>query len=155
MMKLIPMLMVGVLMAGGVTAVRAQDAAAEKAIIANERAINDAVAKGNLAGFTQYVATDGWAIDPASGRGPIADFVKGFDAMVKDTKMSSWDISDDKVQWVDANTAVHTYKWTGNGTYKGQRIPSPTWASTVWTKKSGKWTAVFHHESLETPPAQK
>ena len=109
----------------------------------------------NLAGFKQYVAADGWAIDPASGRGPISDFVKNFDAMVKDTKMSSWDITDDKVQWVDANTAVHTYKWTGNGTYKGQPIPSPAWASTVWTKKNGKWTAVFHHESLETPPAQK
>ena len=148
-MKLVRMLMVGMLIAGGVTTIRAQDPAAEKAIIANERAINEAIAKGNLAGFKQYVAVDGWAIDPMSGRGSIADFVKGFDAMVKDTKMSSWDITDDKVQWVDANTAVHTYKWTGNGTYKGQPIPSPVWASTVWTKKSGKWTAVFHHESLE------
>ena len=148
-MKLVRVLMVGMLIAGGVTTIRAQDPAAEKAIVANERAINEAIGKGNLAGFKEYVALDGWAIDSMSGRGSIADFVKGFDAMVKDTKMSSWDISDSKVQWVDANTAVHTYKWTGNGTYKGQPIPSPVWASTVWTKKSGKWTAVFHHESLE------
>ena len=134
---------------------RAQDATAEKALIANERAVNEAVAKGNLAGFKQYVAADGWAIDPSMGRASIADFVKGFDAMVKDTKMESWDISDSKVQWVDANTAVHTYKWTGKGTYKGQPIPSPTWASTVWTKKNGKWSAVFHQESPEASPAQK
>jgi hypothetical protein len=154
MMKLVRMLMVGAVMVVGITALEAQDATADKAIIANERAINEAIAKGNLAGFKQYVAVDGWAIDPSMGRAPISDFVKGFDAMVKDTKMSSWDITDNKVQWVDANTAVHTYKWTGHGTYKGQPIPSPTWASTVWTKKDGKWSAVFHHESLDTPPAK-
>ena len=154
-MKLVRMLMAGAVMMVGMTAVEAQDAAAEKALIANERAVNEAVAKGNLAGFKQYVAADGWAIDPSMGRASIADFVKGFDAMVKDTKMESWDISDSKVQWVDANTAVHTYKWTGKGTYKGQPIPSPTWASTVWTKKNGKWSAVFHQESPEAAPAQK
>lgn len=154
-MKVTRMLMVGVVMAAGVIGIRAQDASADKALIANERAINEAIGKGDLAGFKQYVAADGWTIDPAAGRAPVSDFVKGFDAMVKDTKMSSWNISDSKVQWVDANTAVHTYKWTGNGTYKGQKIPSPVWASTVWTKKSGKWTAVFHHESPDSPPAQK
>ena len=154
-MKLVRMLMVGAVMMVGITAIAAQDATAEKALIANERAVNEAVAKGNLAGFKQYVAADGWAIDPSMGRASIADFVKGFDAMVKDTKMESWDISDSKVQWVDANTAVHTYKWTGKGTYKGQPIPSPTWASTVWTKKNGKWSAVFHQESPEAAPAQK
>jgi hypothetical protein len=75
--------------------------------------------------------------------------------MTKETKMSSWDISESKVQWVDANTAVHTYKWTGKGTYQGKPIPSPVWASTVWTKKSGKWNAVFHQESPEPAPAKK
>ena len=154
-MKLVRMLMVGAVMMVGITAIAAQDATAEKALIANERAVNEAVAKGNLAGFKQYVAADGWAINPSMGRASIADFVKGFDAMVKDTKMESWDITDSKVQWVDANTAVHTYKWTGKGTYKGQPIPSPTWASTVWTKKNGKWSAVFHQESPEAAPAQK
>ncbi len=154
-MKLVRMLMVGAVMMVGITAIAAQDATAEKALIANERAVNEAVAKGNLAGFKQYVAADGWAIDPSMGRASIADFVKGFDAMVKDTKMESWDITDSKVQWVDANTAVHTYKWTGKGTYKGQPIPSPTWASTVWTKKNGKWSAVFHQESPEAAPPQK
>jgi ketosteroid isomerase-like protein len=136
--------------------VRAQDAQTEKMLIANERAVSDAIAKGNLAGFKQHVAADGWSIDPISGRMPVADFIKGFDAMTKDMKITSWDITDTRTVWVDANTAILTYKWTGTGTYQGQPIPSPVWCSTVWTKKNGKWTAVYHQESTPMAmPAKK
>ena len=149
-MKLTAMVLSGLLCIGtGIAA--AQDAQAEKTIIANERAINDAVAKGNVAAFTQYVAADGWAVDRMEGRMAVADFIKGFDQMAKDMKISSWDITDSKVQWVDATTAVHSYKWTGQGTNQGQPMASPVWASTVWTKKNGKWMAVFHQESACMP----
>jgi len=154
-MKLLRVLLVGVVMATGAGHVQAQDAQAEKTIIANERAVNDAVAKGSVAAFKQHVAADGWAIDAMSGRDSIANFIKDFTAMTKDTKIASWDITESKIQWVDANTAVHTYKWSGKGTYQGQPLPSPTWASTVWAKKNGQWTAVFHHESIPVPAPGK
>ena len=64
--------------------------------IANERAVNEAFAKGNAAGFTAHVATDGWAIDSTMGRAPVADLVKDFAAITKEMKISSWDISDSK-----------------------------------------------------------
>jgi hypothetical protein len=133
----------------------AQDAQAEKTIIANERAVNDAVVKGNLAGFKEHVAADGWTVEAQGGRAPVSEFLKQFDAMTKDTKISSWDITESKVQWVDANTAIHSYKWTGSGTAQGQPIPSPVWASTVWSKKGGKWMAVFHQESPTMQMAPK
>ena len=134
----------------------AQDPAAEKTLIANERAVNEAVAKGDLAGFKQHVSADGWSMDGMMGRMAVAEFIKTFPQMTKDMKIASWDISDFKTVWVDANTAVLTYKWTGKGTYQGQPIPSPTWSSTVWTKRNGKWTAVFHQESAGAPaPAGK
>lgn len=140
-----------VMVAFGTGPALAQDAQAEKTIIANERAVNEAVAKGNAAAFRQHVAEDGWSVDGMMGRMAVADFLKNFEAMTKDMKMSSWDISDSKIHWVDANTAVHSFKWTGTGTYQGQPIPSPAWVSTVWTKKNGKWTAVFHQESAGMP----
>jgi hypothetical protein len=154
-MKLLRILMAGALVVGGTTYAWAQDAQTEKAIIANERAINVAVAKGNLAGFKEYVAAEGSTIDPMMGPMTVAAFVKDFDAMMKDMKIASWDISDSKFQWVDANTTVHIYKWTGKGTYQGQPIPSPTWCSTVWAKKNGKWTALFHQETLSLPAPPK
>jgi hypothetical protein len=141
---------------GATVYLAAQDAQAEKTLIANERAVNQAVAKGDLATFKQHVAAEGWSMDGMSGRMSVADFVKLFPQMTKDMKIESWDISDFKTVWVDANCAVLTYKWTGKGMYQGQPIPSPTWSSTVWTKRNGKWTAVFHQESAGAPaPAGK
>ena len=154
-MKLMTILLAGAIVAVGAKSARAQDPQAEKTIIANERAVNDAVAKANVAGFKQHVSADGWSVDGMMGRMAVADFIKDFDKMAKDMKVSSWDITDSKVQWVDANTAVHTYKWAGQGTYQGQPIPSPVWASTVWTKKNGKWMAVFHQESASMPQPKK
>jgi hypothetical protein len=136
--------------------VSAQDAQAEKALIAAERAVQDAVAKGNVEVFKQHVAADAWTIDSMSGRMPVADFVKDFANMTKEMKITSWDITDTKTIWADANAAVLTYKWTGVGTYQGQPVPSPVWCSTVWAKKGGKWMAVFHQESAAMPaPAKK
>jgi hypothetical protein len=159
-MKRIPTVAVGIaILISAMTPARsacAQDAQAEKTIIANERAINEAVVKGNLAGFKEHVAADGWSVEGQMGRAPVSEFMKQFDAMSKDMKMSSWDITESKVQWVDANTAIHSYKWTGSGTVQGQPIPSPVWASTVWSKKGGKWMAVFHQESPSMQmPAKK
>ena len=132
----------------------AQDAQAEKTIIANERAVNEAFAKGNAAAFKAHVSAEGWAIDSTMGRAPVSDMLKDFAAITKELKIESWDISEDKVLWVDATTAVHSYKWTAKGTDHGQPVLSPVWSSTVWTNKGGKWTAVFHHES-PAPPAPK
>jgi hypothetical protein len=151
-MKLVRILMAGALIAGGTSYAWAQDAQAEKTIIANERAVNEAFAKGAIAAFKEHVAAEGTAVDAMMGPMTVAGMIKEFDAMAKDTKIASWNISDSKFQWIDANTTVHMYKWTGKGTYKGEPIPSPTWASTVWAKKNGKWTAMFHQET-PVPPA--
>ena len=132
----------------------AQDAAAEKTLIANERAVNAAFLKGDVAGFKEHIAADGWAVDSMSGLQTIAEITKTLPETAKAMKVTKWDITDTKVMWIDPNNAVLTYKWIGTGTYQGQPMPS-TWASTVWTKRNGKWTAVFHQESNVEAPVKK
>ncbi len=154
-MRLMQIFVVSVFVCAGAGVLRAQDPQAEKTIIANERAVSEAFAKGNAAGFTAHVSSDGWAIDSMMGRAPVADLVKDFAAITKEMKISSWDISDSKIQWADATTAIHSYKWTGKGTDHGKPVVSPVWASTVWTKQNGKWTAVFHPESPAPPATAK
>jgi hypothetical protein len=128
-------------------------AAAEKQIIADERAINEAVAKGDMKAFHANIAADAVGVDP----GGISKVnAPDFDKMLLATKIQSWNIDGSQFYWVNDNTVMHMYRWTGKGTYQGQPIPSPTWASTLWTNKGGKWTAVFHQETsaMGPPPTQ-
>jgi hypothetical protein len=114
----------------------------DKALIANERKAGDALAKGDKAAFLALVAPTGWAGD-STGFMKVSDFAAMFDQV----KVTSWAMSDEKVTWVDPNTAILTYKWTGAGTFQGQPMPGTVYASTVWTKRGDKWVAVFHQES--------
>src|SRR5690349_13075595 len=140
----------GLLMLGA-TSVFAQagsKAATEKALIANETKINEAVQKHDVKTFTDLVAADAMSADD-HGFMKVADFVKTMDQM----KVGGWHMMDEKVTWVDDKTAIVTYTWMGSGTYMNQPIPSTTYASTVWADKNGKWVAVFHQETAAAPPA--
>ena len=132
--------------------------AIEQALIANERKVNDAVLKGDVAAFKSVVADDGWSIDEMMGMSPVTEFEK----MLKPgmAKITDLNLADFKVLWVDANTAVLTYTWTGKGTFMDMPAKSPTFASTVYTNRGGKWVAIFHQETAKsaTPmptPAKK
>lgn len=130
----------------------ADHSALEKALIAKENKVSEAFAKNDKATFSSLVAADGWSVD-GMGLMKVSDLT----AMLDQVKVTTWKISDEKVAWVDANTAILTYKWTGSGTFQGQPLPPVTYASTVWTKKGDKWVAVFHQESeaAKAAPAKK
>jgi ketosteroid isomerase-like protein len=128
-------------------------AAIEKQLVANERAINEAVAKNDMKAFRALVAREAWSVD-GTGVMPVAEFEK----MLSAFKVTAWKIENPQVQWLSPDIALVTYKWTGTGTFQGQPLPSPSWASTLWAKQAdGKWLAKFHQESMamEMPAAKK
>jgi hypothetical protein len=116
--------------------------AADSAIIANENKVADALMKKDKAAFTALVAADGWSID-GNGFMKTSEMAAAIDQLV----IKSYKISEEKVAWVDPNTAILAYKWTGSGSFGGQPFPPVVYASTVWTKKGDKWVAVFHQET--------
>ena len=121
----------------------AQDKAAiEKTLIANERKINEAVAKNDRATFQSLIAPGAVSVDKG-GFMPVAEFVKVMDQV----NMTSWKMDNPQVIWVDANNAIVTSTWTGSGTFNKEPFDSPTLASTHWTKKGAKWLAIFHTET--------
>jgi ketosteroid isomerase-like protein len=129
-------------------------AAIEKALIANEQKINDAVMKGDAAAFRSLVADDSVGVDE-SGPMPTSEFAKMLKpgmAKVTDMKLENF-----KVLWADADTAILTCTWSGKGTFMDQPVKSPIYAATVYTKRAGKWVAVFHQETPKAamPPAMK
>lgn len=140
-----------VLLIPSFAAAQTDRAAIAKAIEANERAINVAVQKGDLAGFNALVATDGISVD-GMGITPVAEFVK----MFKDLKVETFTIDQVKVTFLNDTAAVITYRFAGKGSMMGMPMPSPVWASTAYANRGGKWLAVFHQETIPTPmPAAK
>lgn len=123
----------------------------ERALIANERRVNEAVVKNDMSTFNSLVAHDGMVAD-MSGFSKVAEFTKH----VGQAQISTWDIADPRVYWVDESTAIVMYTWTGKGTWAGQPIPEKAYASTVWTERNGRWIAVFHQETAAVEmPAEK
>jgi hypothetical protein len=114
----------------------------DKALIANERALYDAVAKADKASFRSLVLSEGvWTTKP--GFVPMKLLVDGLDNF----KITKWDIVNPHVTWIDENAAIVLYAWTGTGTFHNQPLASTTLASTVWTRRNGKWVAVHHQET--------
>ena len=123
-------------------------AAVEKAILANETAVTAAFAKGDSATIQKHLLPDGTAVDPM-GATPVSEMLK----MLSQMKMEpGWKIDSSKFLWVDDNTVVHTYRFTGKGTAMGQPTPSPTWSSTLWVQRGGQWKAAFHQETAAMAP---
>ena len=122
-------------------------AATEKALVANEHKINEAVAKQDVKTFLSLLAPEAVAAD-MGGFTKASDFSKTIDQL----KVTTWHLMDEKVLWADDKTAVVTYTWMGAGTYMKKPIPGITYASTVWTERGGKWLALFHQETAAALP---
>jgi hypothetical protein len=128
--------------------------AVEKQIVANEKAVVDAIVKNDPKTFHSYILPDSFAM-ASQGIIAVADFDPVMKQQAADCKVTKFDFPESRFYWVNDTTVVHMFKVTVEGTCKGEPV-NPNWASTVWTNKGGKWVAAFHHESeIPPPPAPK
>jgi hypothetical protein len=127
-------------------------AAVEKTIVANEQKISDAFTKKDIATLKTLIGDDGFGTD-MTGTNSITEMYKQLPTM--DMKITEQVMSDFKYVWVNPTTVVLTYTWRGKGTMMGQPVPSPTYGSTVYTKRGEKWVAVFHQETAAAPAPKK
>jgi hypothetical protein len=121
--------------------VQAKDAF-DQALIANERALQTAVAKADKSAFVSLVLPEGvWTT--RQGFIPmnlLSDGLLGFD-------VTKWEIVNPHVTRLTDDSAVVLYTWSGTGTLHGQPLPSTALASTVWTRREGKWRAAHHQQT--------
>ena len=116
--------------------------ATDKMLIANEHALLEAVAKADKGTFQSLVLPEGvWTTK--TGFIPLKLLVDG----LGDFQVTKWDIVNPHVTWLDKDSAILLYSWMGTGTFQNQPLASITLASTVWTKRNGKWLAVHHQET--------
>lgn len=116
--------------------------ALDTAIIATERALYDAVAKGDRTAFVALVHPEAvWATK--QGFVPAKLLADGLDGYA----LTKWEIVNPRVTWLGSESAVVLYAWQGSGTFQNQPLATTTLASTVWTKLDGKWVAAHHQET--------
>jgi hypothetical protein len=120
-------------------------AKADDPLIESERKLNRAFASGDPSAFVALVAKDAvW--ENGSGFIPVALLIDH----IGEVKLTDPKVENPKVLWADANTAVVISVWTGSGTAFGAPFVTKV-ASTVWTRRTDKWIALYHHDSNAPP----
>jgi hypothetical protein len=77
--------------------------------------------------------------------------VSGKNEAIKDItsapcEIKSFELTDFKVTFLSAGTALLTYKGTTDGTCGGAALPK-VWASSLYVNRGGKWLAASHQET--------
>jgi hypothetical protein len=69
-----------------------------------------------------------------------------------DCEIRRYALSDEQIQPLGNEATLITHKTTVDGTCNGQRLPSDSWAASVYVRNGGKWKAVFHAEAAVIDP---
>jgi hypothetical protein len=116
--------------------------ATEETLLANERALHAAVAKADRAAFTSLVLPEGvWA--NSGGFIPLNLLENGLEGF----HVPKRDIVNPRVTRLDDNSAIVLYALVEPGTVQDRPSGQATVASTVWTRRNGKWVAALHQET--------
>ena len=91
--------------------------ATERALVANERKLYEAVVNGDKATFSSLVSSDGVAAD-SSGFVPT----KMFASVLDQIKVTKWDIVNPQVIWIDPTSAVVAYTGPARERFRGNRF---------------------------------
>jgi len=128
----------------------APSAAVSNSVVAQEQLIYDAIARKDTVAFNKAVGRDFVYVDETGAmRWSLAKTSTIFAECGLGT---GWTIDHPMTTEVGSDLVVLTYSASANATCKGQRVPSPVNAMSVWQRRGGRWVAVAHSE---TPAARK
>jgi hypothetical protein len=132
---------------------KGKSSGSDEKLISSEKQLWEAWKNKDVAPFQQSLTDDSVMIDQT---GIVQGKDKAVESMAKSPcDVKSYSVGDIKVDWVNKDTALLTYKAESDATCSGQKAPSPVYASSIWVNKSGKWLTAFHQETAATPtPSQ-
>jgi hypothetical protein len=61
--------------------------------------------------------------------------------------VKSYSVDNFKFAMLDANTAVLTYRADQDTTCGGKQVPAPTWTSSVYVKRGGRWLNALYQQT--------
>jgi len=120
------------------------------AVVAQEQAVLEAIARKDTVGFNKALGSDFVYVDPSGAmRWQMSKTSTNLPACVLGT---GWSLDNPMVTEVGTDLAVLTYSSSGKQVCNGVASPSPVNSMSVWRKRGGRWVAVAHSE---TPAARK
>ena len=125
---------------------RTPSQASATVLIANERELYEAVAKHDAERFRSLTLPAGFWATP-TGFVPIDRLAGGLSPF----ELPEGGIESPHVVWTEGDSALVLYLRTGGGRFGERPFPSVMLASTLWTRRDGKWLAVYHQESEDNP----
>ena len=128
----------------------APSAAVGNSVVAQEQSIYDAIARSDTVAFNKAVGRDFVHVDQNGAmRWSLAKTSTIFAECGLGT---GWTLDHPMTTEIGTDLVVLTYSASAKAMCKGQRVPSPVNAMSVWQRRSGRWVAVAHSE---TPAAAK
>jgi uncharacterized protein (TIGR02246 family) len=119
-------------------------AQSQRAIIATERKLWEAWKNKDMKAFRSNLSADAIMI----GDSGVADKKTAVSAMEgMACEVTSYELSDIKVTFLNSSTAIMTYKSAQDATCGGEKVPPSVWSSSVYVMRNGRWYAASHQET--------
>ena len=128
---------------------KAPSAAVGAAVVAQEQAVYDAIARSDTGAFNKAVGRDFVYV---SQQGAVQWALTNTSSILGCALGSGWTLDNPKTTEVGSDLVVLTYSASTKSTCNGQPLPSPVNALSVWQRRGGRWVAVAHSE---TPAAKQ
>jgi hypothetical protein len=125
------------------------NAAAEASLQKMETELAQAGAKHDTAPFNKYLDEHALAWGPgwhADSKADVLQAIKSTDCTLANPTLTSF-----ATRWVTADVALLSYMESSTLTCQGKSRPVKERDSSLWQKKNGHWTAVFHQVTAEEP----
>ena len=119
-------------------------AQSQRMIIATEKKFWEAWKNKDMKPFKATLSADAIMI----GNSGVADKKTALTAMEGEAcEVTTYELSDLKVTFLNSSTAIMTYKSTQDATCGSEKVPPTVWSSTVYVMRGGRWFAASHQET--------
>ena len=119
-------------------------AQSQRMIIATEKKLWEAWKNKDMKFFKANLSSDAIMI----GNSGVADKKTALTAMEGEAcEVTTYELSDIKVTFLNSSTALLTYKSTQDATCGGEKVPPAVWSSSLYLMRNGRWYAASHQET--------
>ena len=127
----------------------APSAAVGEAVVAQEQAVLDALARSDVVALNEAFGNDFVYVDQfGATRWQLSKTSSTLPACVLGT---GWSLDRPMTTEIGTDLVVLTYSSSGKAVCEGRPLPSPVNSMSVWRKRAGRWVAVAHSATPVAP----